>query len=86
MAENSGLSCVIGENETGFKGSGDDVSPEAWDFILAGGGLYDNLDYSFTVSNPDGTRSATAPGGGSELCNVNYECCTNSSTASTSCT
>ncbi len=67
VAQNSGLKCVIGENETGFKGSGDDTyRMEGWDFILAGGGLYDNLDYSFTVSNPDGTRVGySAPGGGS---------------------
>ena len=56
VAENSELNRVIGENETGFKGSGDDYyRGEAWDFILAGGGLYDNLDYSFTVSHPDGS-------------------------------
>ena len=68
VAENSGLSCVIGENETGFKGSGDDVyRREAWDFVLAGGGLYDNLDYSFTVSHPDGSLTDyKAPGGGGE--------------------
>ncbi len=68
VAENSGLRCVIGENETGFKGSGDDVyRREAWDFVLAGGGLYDNLDYSFTVSHPDGSLTDyKAPGGGGE--------------------
>ena len=67
VAQYCGLDCVIGENETGFKGSGDDTyRMEGWDFILAGGGLYDNLDYSFTVSNPDGTRvDYQAPGGGS---------------------
>ena len=58
---------MIGENETGFKGSGDDYyRMEAWDFILAGGGLFDNLDYSFTVSHPDGSLIGyKAPGGGS---------------------
>jgi hypothetical protein len=67
VAENSGLKCVIGENETGFKGSGDDYyRMEAWNFILAGGGLFDNLDYSFTVSHPDGSLIGyKAPGGGS---------------------
>lgn len=66
VAENRGLRCVIGENETGFKGSGDDVyRREAWNFVLAGGGLYDNLDYSFTVSHPDGSLTGyKAPGGG----------------------
>ena len=28
---------------------------EAWKFILAGGATYNNLDYSFTVVNEDGT-------------------------------
>ena len=39
---------------------------EAWDFILAGGGLYNNLDYSFTVGHEDGTFvfPSTQPGGG----------------------
>lgn len=67
VAENRGLRRVIGENETGFKGSGDDYyRREAWDFILAGGALFDNLDYSFTVSHPDGSLIGyRAPGGGS---------------------
>jgi hypothetical protein len=41
---------------------------EAWDFITAGGGLYNNLDYSFTVAHPGGTWTElppTMPGGGS---------------------
>jgi hypothetical protein len=39
---------------------------EAWDFIVAGGGLYNNLDYSFTVGYEDGTFAYpdTQPGGG----------------------
>ena len=58
---------VIGENETGFKGSKDvTYRTEGWDFILAGGGLYDNLDYSFTTAHPDGSLADyKAPGGGS---------------------
>jgi len=41
---------------------------EAWDFILAGGALFNNLDYSFTVGHEDGTFQRcprTQPGGGS---------------------
>jgi hypothetical protein len=40
---------------------------EAWEFMLAGGGLYNNLDYSFTVGHEDGTfhYPDTQPGGGS---------------------
>ena len=59
---------VIGENETGFKGTnGNYYRMEAWDFILAGGGLYNNLDYSFTAGHEDGTYvfPAAQPGCGS---------------------
>ena len=65
---NYGLGKVIGDNETGFKGTNDDhYRMEAWEFILAGGGLYDNLDYSFTVGHEDGTFQYPdkQPGGGS---------------------
>ena len=38
---------------------------EGWAFLLAGGGLYNNLDYSFTPAHPDGTfLDYTSPGGG----------------------
>ena len=38
---------------------------EGWAFLLAGGGLYNNLDYSFTLAHPDGTAPFTkSPGGG----------------------
>ncbi len=64
---NYGLNKVIGENETGFRGKADVLyRSEAWEFILAGGGLYNNLDYSFTASHPDGSLSDyKSPGGGS---------------------
>ncbi|OHB70674.1 MAG: hypothetical protein A2V70_06120 [Planctomycetes bacterium RBG_13_63_9] len=59
------LGKVIGDDETGFRGSGDLVyRTEGWDFIIAGGGLYDNLDYSFTPEREDGTAKPDAPGGG----------------------
>lgn len=64
---NYALNNVIGENETGFRGK-DDVlyRSEAWEFMLAGGGLYNNLDYSFTAAHPTGTfLEYTSPGGGS---------------------
>ncbi len=67
VALNYGLNKVIGDNETGFKGTADDhYRMEAWEFILAGGGLYNNLDYSFTAGHEDGTFQypATQPGGG----------------------
>lgn len=64
---NYGLQRVIGENETGFRGRADVLyRTEGWDFLLAGGGLYNNLDYSFTVKHPGGTcRDYKSPGGGS---------------------
>lgn len=67
VAMNAHVRGVIGENETGFRGR-DDVlyRTEGWAFILAGGGLYNSLDYSFTPAHPDGTFLAyESPGGGS---------------------
>ena len=67
VALNFGLNKVIGDNETGFKGTADaHYRMEAWEFILAGGGLFNNLDYSFTAGHEDGTFQYPAgqPGGG----------------------
>lgn len=62
------LNKVIGDDETGFRGTKDAAyRTEAWDFILAGGGLYNNLDYSFVAGHENGTfvYPASQPGGGS---------------------
>jgi hypothetical protein len=67
VALNYALKKAIGDNETGFKGTADDLyRTEAWEFILAGGALFNNLDYSFTVGHEDGTFAypPTQPGGG----------------------
>lgn len=65
VAENYGLNRVIGDDETGFAGSEPKAYRlEGWDFIIAGGAVYDNLDYSFTVGHEDGTAKIDAPGGG----------------------
>jgi hypothetical protein len=67
VGQNYGLKKVIGDNETGFRGTGDAAyRMEGWDVILAGGGLFNHLDYSFTVGREDGTFAfpATQPGGG----------------------
>lgn len=64
---NYSLNKVIGENETGFNGQKDSTyRKEAWELILTGGGLFNNLDYSFTTDNENGTflYPATQPGGG----------------------
>jgi hypothetical protein len=65
VAMNFELNKPIGDNETGFRG-GDDRTyrSEGWDFILAGGAVFDNLDYSFTPDHEDGTAVPHAPGGG----------------------
>jgi hypothetical protein len=65
VTDNYGLNRVIADDETGFAGS--EPKPyrlEGWDFIIAGGAVYDNLDYSFIVGHEDGTGKVNAPGGG----------------------
>jgi len=67
---NYGLNKVIGDDETGFRGIEDvHYRTEAWEFIIAGGGTYSNLDYSFTIDNEDGTFviPPKQPGGGGRL-------------------
>ncbi len=67
VALNYHLNKVVGDNETGFRGTNDaPYRMEAWDFIVAGGGLFNHLDYSFTAGHEDGTfvYPAMQPGGG----------------------
>lgn len=66
VAMNWQLKLPIGDNETGFRGDGDFVyRSEGWEFLLVGGSLYNNLDYSFAVGHEGGTAKNKAPGGGS---------------------
>jgi hypothetical protein len=68
VALNYHLQKVIGDNETGFRGNSDSTyRMEGWRFILAGGALYNNLDYSFAAGNEKGDFAypPTQPGGGS---------------------
>lgn len=66
VTENYRLNKVIGFDESGFAGNKDETyRRQAWRFIMAGGGLFNNLDYSFTIQKPDGTDQQEAPGGGS---------------------
>jgi hypothetical protein len=67
VAENFGLRKAIGFDESGFRGIHDEpYRTEAWEFILAGGAVYDNLDYSYTVGHEDGSFVVPEgqPGGG----------------------
>jgi len=61
------LGKVIGYDESGFAGRDDATyRRQAWNFLLSGGGLFNSLDYSFTVGHEDGNDLANkAPGGGS---------------------
>lgn len=64
--ENYQYKKAIGFDESGFYGSEDETyRKQAWNFILAGGALYNGLDYSFTVGSPEGKDVQKAPGGGS---------------------
>lgn len=68
VQQNYALNAAIGENETGFDGCEDAVyRVEGWQFLVAGGSLYNNLDYSFTVGNENGDNlpQPPTPGGGS---------------------
>jgi hypothetical protein len=57
---------VIGFDESGFAGTEDATyRMQAWKFIISGGGLFNNLDYSFAVGSEDGKAVNKAPGGGS---------------------
>jgi len=64
---NRGLKRVIGYDETGFAGRDDATyRRQAWNFVLSGGAIYNNLDYSFSVGREDGADLENkAPGGGS---------------------
>lgn len=57
----------VSYDETGFLGAADAAyRKQAWRFLLAGGGLFNHLDYSFSVGREDGTDfQEKSPGGGS---------------------
>ena len=55
-SQNLGLKKAIGLDETGFMPHADFYyRSQAWRFILAGGAIYNNLDYSYTVGSEGGT-------------------------------
>jgi hypothetical protein len=60
---NYSLNKVIAFDETGGADRSDrKYRTEGWDFILAGGGVYDHLDFSFTPDREDGTAVPLPPG------------------------
>jgi hypothetical protein len=68
VSMNYALNRAIGMNETGFDGSSDAVYRiQGWDFLIAGGALFDNLDYSFAPGHERGDfrYESKTPGGGS---------------------
>lgn len=65
-AWNEGLRLPVCCDETGFAGAGgDEYRRQAWAFLMAGGGLWNHLDYSFAVGKEDGTDvQPKSPGAG----------------------
>ncbi len=69
IAMNEGLNKAIAYDESGFQGTADlPYRTGAWDFIIAGGAVFDHLDFSFAASYEDGTLAIApdTPGGGGE--------------------
>lgn len=63
---NYGWNRPVSFDESGFAGSDDKAYlGQAWQFMMAGGAIFNNLDYSFYVGKEDGTGENDAPGGGS---------------------
>lgn len=75
VAENYHLNRVIGFNETGFAGREDATyRRQAWRFLMAGGGLFNQLDYSYSVGAETGQdTSYKAPGGGSPALRAQFK-------------
>ncbi len=66
VALNYGYERVMSFDESGFSGSDDAAyRRQAWKFILAGGGIFNSLDYSFYPGAEGGSGENRAPGGGS---------------------
>ncbi len=63
---NYGWNRPVSFDESGFAGNSDSTYlRQAWQFMMAGGAVFNNLDYSFYVEKEDGTGVNNAPGGGS---------------------
>jgi len=61
---NRGVNKVFAYNENGFRGTEAEVYRViGWNYMMAGGAMYNNLDYSFTVDHEDGTgQNPQSPG------------------------
>lgn len=68
---------VIGFNETGFAGRSDATyRRQLWRFLMAGGALFNHLDYSFSLGQEDGSDlTYQAPGGGSPALRKQFGVC-----------
>jgi hypothetical protein len=67
VSEYGNLEGVLAFDETGLQGVDDTpYRTDGWFFLLSGGGIYSNLDWSFTPDSEDGSAapSATWQGGG----------------------
>lgn len=63
---NYGWNRPVNFDESGFAGTETNTYlRQAWQFMMAGGAIFNNLDYSFFVGKEDGTGINNAPGGGS---------------------
>ena len=60
---NYALNRVLADDETGGSDRSDrKYRTEAWQFMLAGGAVFDHLDFSFTTQHPDGMAIPLPPG------------------------
>ena len=63
---NYGWNRPVNFDESGFAGSSDTTYlRQAWQFMLAGGAIFNSLDYSFYTGAETGRGDNVAPGGGS---------------------
>ena len=63
---NYGWNRPVNFDESGFAGTSDTTYlRQAWQFMLAGGAIFNSLDYSFYVGAETGKGQNVAPGGGS---------------------
>jgi hypothetical protein len=63
---NYGWDRPVNFDESGFAGKSDTTYlRQAWQFMLAGGAIFNSLDYSFYVGAETGNGQNSAPGGGS---------------------